>query len=92
MTDAMGHDVHASMLATLVVGALRNARRAGLGLAEQARNADASLDRYGDRGGYVTGQIARIDLRAGTATIVNAGHPYPLRLRDGRVESIDHWK
>jgi serine phosphatase RsbU (regulator of sigma subunit) len=88
MTDAMGHDVHASMLATLVVGALRNARRAGAGLAEQARNADASLDHYADSGGYVTGQIARVNLRSGTATIVNAGHPHPLRLRDGRVQSI----
>ncbi|MGZ6576352.1 MAG: PP2C family protein-serine/threonine phosphatase [Solirubrobacteraceae bacterium] len=88
MTDAMGHDVHASMLATLTVGALRNARRAGVGLAEQARNADASLGQYIDAGGFVTGQIARIELRTGTATIVNAGHPHPLRLREGRVESI----
>ncbi len=89
MTDAMGHDVRAAMLATLVVGALRNARRAGLGLAEQAHNADASLGRYSDRRGYVTGQIARVDLRRGTATIVNAGHPHPLRLRDGCVESVE---
>ena len=89
MTDAMGHDVHASMLATLVVGALRNARRAGAGLAEQAHNADASLGRYADKGGYVTGQVARVNLQTGTATIVNAGHPHPLRLRDGRVESIE---
>lgn len=89
ITDAMGHDVHASMLATLVVGALRNERRAGHGLAEQARAADASLRHHGKAGGFVTGQIARIDLRAGTATIINAGHPHPLRLRDGRVESIE---
>jgi serine phosphatase RsbU (regulator of sigma subunit) len=89
MTDAMGHDVHASMLATLVVGALRNARRAGAGLAEQARRADASLDRYANGGGYVTGQIAHVNLWTGTATIVNAGHPHPVRLRDGRVQSID---
>ena len=37
MTDARGHAVGASILATLLVGALRNARRAGVGLAEQAR-------------------------------------------------------
>jgi serine phosphatase RsbU (regulator of sigma subunit) len=36
----------------------------------------------------VTGQVARVDLRKETATIVNAGHPSPLRLRDGRVESV----
>ena len=89
ITDAMGHDVGASVLATLVVGALRNARRAGLGLTEQASRADSCLSQHAKRGDYVTGQIARIDLRAGTATIVNAGHLPPLRLRDGRVESIE---
>ncbi|MCA1689933.1 MAG: serine/threonine-protein phosphatase, partial [Actinobacteria bacterium] len=31
ITDARGHDVEASVLATLLVGALRNARRAGVG-------------------------------------------------------------
>jgi len=38
---------------------------------------------------FVTGQLARIDLGSGTATIVNAGHEPPLRLRDGRVESVE---
>ena len=36
MTDAMGHEVDAAVLATVLVGALRNARRAGVALAEQA--------------------------------------------------------
>jgi serine phosphatase RsbU (regulator of sigma subunit) len=82
MTDAMGHEVGA----TVLVGALRNARRAGAGLAEQARLANAGLCDFAQRGGFVTGQVARIDLRAETATIVNAGHPPPLRLRDSTVE------
>ena len=30
----------------------------------------------------------RVDLQTGTAAIVNAGHPFPLRLRNGRVEEI----
>jgi serine phosphatase RsbU (regulator of sigma subunit) len=37
----------------------------------------------------VTGQVGRIDLRTRTATIVNAGHPLPLRLRDGRVDRVE---
>ena len=36
----------------------------------------------------MTGQVARIDLRAQSATIVNAGHLLPLRLRDGQVEPV----
>ena len=46
MTDAMGHTVEAAVLATVLVGALRNARRAGADLAEQARLANAGLEAY----------------------------------------------
>ena len=88
MTDAMGHEVGAAVLATVLVGALRNARRAGVGLREQARLASAALRDFARRGGFVTGQIARIDLRSKSATVINAGHPSPLRLRGGRVESL----
>src|SRR3954463_9263962 len=88
MTAAMGHEVSAALLATVLVGALRNARRAGVGLGEQARRANAELVENAAGSGFVTGQVARIDLGSGTATIVNAGHPLPLRLRDGRVEPV----
>jgi serine phosphatase RsbU (regulator of sigma subunit) len=88
MSDAMGHEVGAALLATLMVGGLRNARRAGVGLAEQTRLASDGLAANAPRGGFVTGQIGRIDLRTRTATIVNAGHPLPLRLREGRVERV----
>jgi serine phosphatase RsbU (regulator of sigma subunit) len=88
MTDAMGHEVAAALLATVLVGALRNARRAGAGLEDQARRANDELADNAAGGGFVTGQVARIDLRAASATIVNAGHPPPLRLRDGRVEPV----
>src|SRR5829696_387563 len=88
MTDAMGHSIDASILATVLVGGLRNARRAGVGLAEQADRANTGLVDYLQRAGFVTGQVARIDLRAETATIVNAGHPPPLRLRHGRLEAV----
>jgi Stage II sporulation protein E (SpoIIE) len=70
----MGHSINASILATVLVGGLRNARRAGVGLAEQARLANAGLFEYAKHGEFVTGHVARIDLRAETATIVNAGH------------------
>lgn len=89
MTDAMGHSVQAAILATVLVGALRNGRRAGVDLAEQARLAGAALAEQCHRSEYVTGQVVRVDLRAGVARVVNAGHPPPLRLRDGRVTSVD---
>lgn len=89
LTDAMGHSLEAAVLATVLVGALRNGRRAGLGSAEQAGRASAGLAEHFHGGEYVTGQLARIDLRTGRAEIVNAGHPPPLRVRDGRVSYVD---
>ena len=89
LTDAMGHEVNAALLATLLAGGLRKARRAGVGLAEQARLASDGLADNAPGGGFVTGQVGRIDLRTRTATIVNAGHPLPLRLRGGRVQRVE---
>ncbi|WSI28524.1 serine/threonine-protein phosphatase [Streptomyces sp. NBC_01343] len=59
VTVAMGHDVDAALLATLVVGALRRARREGADLAEQARQADWAMRGHG-RSGVVSGQLLRI--------------------------------
>jgi serine phosphatase RsbU (regulator of sigma subunit) len=89
ITDAVGHQVTAALLATLLVGGLRNGRRRGLDLARQAEYAGDALKENARDGDFVTGQVARIDLRTGTAVIVNAGHPFPLRLRDGRVTEIE---
>jgi serine phosphatase RsbU (regulator of sigma subunit) len=89
MTDAMGHSLQAAMLATVLVGALRNARRAGLSLTKGARLGSVSVAEQFHRCEYVTGQLVRVDLRTGVAEIVNAGHPPPLRLRDGITTAVD---
>ncbi|MFF1274130.1 PP2C family protein-serine/threonine phosphatase [Streptomyces marokkonensis] len=86
VTDPMGHDVDAALAATVLVGALRGARRAGAGLADQARLADQALADHGR--GHATGQLLRIDLHTGRARLVNAGHPWPLRMREGVAEEI----
>ncbi len=88
MTDAMGHSVRSALLATLVVGALRNARRRSADLVDQAQSAHEALSAYATDGGFVTGQLVRVDLVDQVATVVNAGHPRPFRLRDGRAEEI----
>ncbi|MGW6885321.1 SpoIIE family protein phosphatase [Streptomyces goshikiensis] len=68
-------------MATLLVNASRGARRAGETLAEQARQ--ALLDH--GRQSTATGQLLRIALDGSSAQLVNAGHPWPLLLRDGAV-------
>lgn len=75
LTDAVGHDLNAALLATLTVNALRNARRQGATLSEQAHAANTALIDHGSRGGggfggisgvgdYVTGILLEIDLRS----------------------------
>jgi serine phosphatase RsbU (regulator of sigma subunit) len=88
ISDAMRHTVNAALLATLMVGAIRNGRRENADLARQAMLAHEALTEHAGPSQFVTGQIVRIDLRSGAATIVNAGHPPPLRLRDGIVEEV----
>ena len=89
LTDAMGHTLEAALLATVLVGALRNTRRRAVdGLAEQARIADDALTSYATDLAFVTGQLVRVDLRSGTARIVNAGHTMPIRVRDGHAEDV----
>ncbi|WP_432563527.1 PP2C family protein-serine/threonine phosphatase [Kineococcus sp. SYSU DK003] len=89
ITDAMGHEVDAALLATLAVAGLRNARRAGDSLATAAGSAAEAIDERQHGFGYVTGWMAAFDLDTGRARVVNAGHPSPFLVRDGRVERLE---
>lgn len=88
VTDAVGNDVNAALLATVLVSSLRNGRRRGLDLAEQVATANDALAAHSPLGEFVTGQAARLDLDTGVVTVVNAGHPLPILMRDGRVEEV----
>ncbi|MFE2264917.1 PP2C family protein-serine/threonine phosphatase [Streptomyces griseosporeus] len=86
ITDAMGHDTASALLATLTVNALRGARRAGLSLVDQAGAAHQAITSHGR--GMTTGQLLRVHLETGGCELVNAGHPWPLRLRGDAVEEL----
>ncbi|MFE5258630.1 PP2C family protein-serine/threonine phosphatase [Streptomyces coelicoflavus] len=87
ITDAMGHDVDAALIATLAVNASRRARRAGCRLAEQARQVHQALLDHGRRT-FATGLLLRLALDGSGVQLVNAGHLWPLRLRDGTAEEL----
>lgn len=87
ITDAMGHDTDSALLATLLVGALRRARRSGCDALRQANHAHQALLSHSR--GLATGQLLCVDLETGLCELVNAGHPRPLRLRDGTVEEVE---
>ncbi|AVV44559.1 PP2C family protein-serine/threonine phosphatase [Streptomyces sp. ID05-04B] len=86
ITDAMGHDTNSALLATLLVGALRQARRSGCDALNQADHAHQALLSHSR--GLATGQLLCVELDTGLCELVNAGHPRPLRLRDGTVEEL----
>ncbi|WP_030912363.1 PP2C family protein-serine/threonine phosphatase [Streptomyces sp. NRRL F-5126] len=89
VTNGMGEGIGAALLTNLAVKALRNARRAGIGIADQAALADQALyERY--RGAqHVSTLLLRIDLASGRAQAVDAGSPQLWRQRGRSVERID---
>jgi serine phosphatase RsbU (regulator of sigma subunit) len=89
VTDAMGHGVESSLTATLGVGSLRNSRRRGQGLVEQADAANAAVTAYaGTTSTFVTAILGRIDLPTGVCQLINAGHLPPLLVRAGEVQPV----
>jgi serine phosphatase RsbU (regulator of sigma subunit) len=91
LTDAMGHGVASALTATLCVGSLRNTRRGGASLLEQAAEANAALTEHAASvaaEGFVTGLLGRLNLRTGLLSLVNAGHQPPYLARDGHVRSV----
>ncbi|MFE9559061.1 PP2C family protein-serine/threonine phosphatase [Streptomyces sp. NPDC006692] len=88
VTNGMGEGIEAALLTNLAVNALRNARRAGLSLADQACLADQAV--YGHYHGqaYLSTLLLRFDIETGQTQIVDAGSPRMWRLRQGKAEQI----
>jgi serine phosphatase RsbU (regulator of sigma subunit) len=84
--NGMGDGVRAALLTSLVVNALRNARRADLELADQAALADHAV--YGQYHGesYVGTVLLRFELATGRVRVVDAGSPRLYRLRGDEIQ------
>jgi serine phosphatase RsbU (regulator of sigma subunit) len=89
VTDGTGHGIEASLLTSLTVAALRNARRAGVPLADQASLADQAV--YAQYGGkkYASTLLLEFDLATGTVHAVDAGSPQLFRQRGGHTERVE---
>ncbi|GGW57437.1 serine/threonine-protein phosphatase [Streptomyces galilaeus] len=88
VSNGMGEGTEAALLTNLAVNALRNARRAGLPIADQAALADQAVHaHYGGRS-YLSVLMLDVELATGRAQVVDAGSPRLLRLRAGTVERI----
>jgi serine phosphatase RsbU (regulator of sigma subunit) len=88
ITNGMGEGIEASLLTNLAVNALRNARRAGIDIADQAALADQAL--YAEHAGnaHVSTLLLCFDLATGRVDVVDAGSPQLWRQRDKVVERI----
>ncbi|MEO6126105.1 MAG: SpoIIE family protein phosphatase [Ilumatobacteraceae bacterium] len=88
--DATGHDIHSGVIGAVAVSAYRNARHRELALPAITRHVDDALSELG-LDTYATGVFGDLDLRTGQFSMLNAGHPSPLVLRNGRVvKSLDN--
>jgi serine phosphatase RsbU (regulator of sigma subunit) len=89
ITDAMGHGLRAALMGSLAVITMRNERRAGHGIIEQAHEASNQLEHQFGDDTYVTGLLIELDPRTGVGTIINAGHPPPVRLQGAETHTVD---
>ncbi|MEV1052050.1 PP2C family protein-serine/threonine phosphatase [Streptomyces sp. NPDC049887] len=88
VTNGMGDGIEAALLSNLAVNALRNARRAGLGLADQAALADQAVWAHYRGRAYVSVLLLRFAFSTGEVEVIDAGSPRLWRLRDREVEPI----
>jgi hypothetical protein len=88
--DGMGHELQSAQLAALTVAAYRNARRSDRGLTDTVRTIDEALLAGFGGEAFTTAVIAELNTDTGHLEWVNAGHPEPLLLRDGKLVKTLH--
>lgn len=88
MLNGMGQGVAAASLSILATSALRNARRAGLPLADQAALADAALYAHHHGEQYSSALLLEFELSTGRLTGVDTGAPLILLSRAEQLEEL----
>ncbi|MCA2216832.1 PP2C family protein-serine/threonine phosphatase [Jidongwangia harbinensis] len=81
----MGEGMSAALLTSLTTYALRNARRAGLDLADQAALADQAVFAQHRGEAHVAALMLELDLSTGAVQAVDAGSPQLMVLHEGEV-------
>ncbi|MFI9648227.1 PP2C family protein-serine/threonine phosphatase [Streptomyces sp. NPDC052040] len=89
ITNGMGEGIQASLLTNLGINALRNARRAGIPIADQAALADQAVYAHYRGACYLSVLLLDFELSTGRVKVVDAGSPQMWRLRGRTVEAVD---
>jgi serine phosphatase RsbU (regulator of sigma subunit) len=83
-----GDGIEAALLTTVAVNAMRNARRSGAGIVEQAELAsDAVYSRYAGVA-HVATLLLEVDLETGDVAAVDAGSPRALIAQNGEIRPV----
>jgi serine phosphatase RsbU (regulator of sigma subunit) len=83
-----GDGIEAALLTTVAVNAMRNARRSGAGIVEQAELAsDAVYSKYAGNA-HVATLLLEFDLESGKVAAVDAGSPRALIARNGEIRPV----
>ncbi|MEU5837170.1 PP2C family protein-serine/threonine phosphatase [Streptomyces diacarni] len=88
VANGMGDGVEAALLTNLAVSAMRNARRAGLSLADQAALTDQAVYAQHRGAAHVAMVLIRFELATGRAEVVEAGSPRAWLRREGKVDPV----
>ncbi|MDQ0964050.1 serine phosphatase RsbU (regulator of sigma subunit) [Streptomyces sp. B4I13] len=89
VTDGMGEGIEASLLTSLGINALRNARRAGVPIADQAALADQAIHAHYGGEAHLSVLLVDIELSTGRMRVVDAGSPHLLLVRDRALTRVD---
>jgi serine phosphatase RsbU (regulator of sigma subunit) len=83
-----GDGIEAALLTTVAVNAMRNARRSGAGIVEQAELAsDAVHSKYAGNA-HVATLLLEVDLKSGDVAAVDAGSPRALIAQNGDIRPV----
>lgn len=83
--DMIGHGLRSAVLAALIVGAYRHARRAGLDLPDLAGAIDSAARTHPGGVVFATAVLGRLDVLTGHLRWMTCGHPHPLIARRGSI-------
>ncbi len=87
--NGSGDGIEAALLSTVAVNAMRNARRSGANIVEQAELAsDAVYSRYGGKE-HVATLLLEIDLAGGAVEAVDAGSPRAMIAQNGDIRTVE---
>ncbi|MFF4957688.1 PP2C family protein-serine/threonine phosphatase [Streptomyces sp. NPDC001222] len=89
ITNGMGEGIEASLLTNLGINALRNARRAGIPIEDQAALADQAVYAHYRGACYLSVLLLDFELSTGRVKVVDAGSPQMMRMRGRTVEAVD---